>query len=75
MPWFWAQKSQLRKDNLSFSSVVMHKDLHLMALTAYENGVSMPSGNLVKEIFCQVNQAGLGDKDFSVIFEHITSGK
>ena len=53
----------------------MHKDLHLMALTAYENGVSIPSGNLVKEIFCQANKAGLGDKDFSVIFEHITSGK
>ena len=53
----------------------MHKDLHLMALTAYEYGVPLPSGNLVKEIFCQANQAGLGDKDFSVIFEHITSGK
>jgi 3-hydroxyisobutyrate dehydrogenase-like beta-hydroxyacid dehydrogenase len=53
----------------------MHKDLHLVALSAYENGVPLPSGNLVKEIFSPANQAGLGDKDFSVIFEHITSGK
>ena len=53
----------------------MHKDLHLMALTAYECGVPIPSGNLLKEIFCQANQAELGDKDFSVIFERITSGK
>ncbi len=53
----------------------MHKDLHLAALTAYENCVALPSANLAKEIFAKAKQFGLGDKDFAAIFEYITSGK
>jgi 3-hydroxyisobutyrate dehydrogenase/glyoxylate/succinic semialdehyde reductase len=53
----------------------MHKDLHLATMTAYENGVALPSANLAKEIFAKAKQVGLGDKDFTAIFEYITSGK
>ena len=52
----------------------MHKDLHLAALTAFENGVVLPSANLAKEIFAKAKQIGLGDKDFAAIFEYIASG-
>jgi 3-hydroxyisobutyrate dehydrogenase-like beta-hydroxyacid dehydrogenase len=53
----------------------MNKDLHLVALSAYEKGVALPATNAAKEIFSQANQAGLGEKDFAAIFDHILSGK
>ncbi|UCD81339.1 MAG: NAD(P)-dependent oxidoreductase [Desulfobacterales bacterium] len=53
----------------------MHKDLHLVALTAYENGVALPAANAAKEIFSQAKLAGLGEKDFAVIFEYLSSVK
>ena len=53
----------------------MHKDLHLVAQTAFENGIPMPSANAVKEVFAKANQAGLGDKDFAAIFDYIGSDK
>ena len=50
----------------------MHKDLHLVALTAYENGVSLPATNAAKEFFMQARQSGLGEKDFAAIFEYLS---
>jgi 3-hydroxyisobutyrate dehydrogenase/glyoxylate/succinic semialdehyde reductase len=52
----------------------MHKDLHLVALTAYENGVALPTTNVAKEIFLQAKQSGLGEKDFAAIFDYLSSG-
>ena len=52
----------------------MHKDLHLVALTAYENGVSLPTTNAAKELFSQAKLAGLGEKDFAAIFKYLSSG-
>ena len=51
----------------------MHKDLHLVALTAYEKNVALPTTNVAKEVFLQAKQAGLGDKDFAAIFDFIGS--
>jgi 3-hydroxyisobutyrate dehydrogenase-like beta-hydroxyacid dehydrogenase len=45
----------------------MHKDLHLVSQTAYEQGVALPAGNLVKELFALAMREGLGDDDFSAI--------
>jgi len=53
----------------------MHKDLHLVGLTAFEAGVPLPSCALAKEIFQEAKQAGLADKDFAVLFDRITAGK
>jgi 3-hydroxyisobutyrate dehydrogenase/glyoxylate/succinic semialdehyde reductase len=53
----------------------MHKDLHLVALTAYENGVALPTTNAAKEVFLQAKQSGLGEKDFAAIFDYLISGK
>ena len=50
----------------------MHKDLHLVALTAYENGVALPATNAAKEFFLQAKQSGLGEKDFAAIFEYLS---
>ncbi|CAB1069104.1 2-hydroxy-3-oxopropionate reductase (EC [Olavius algarvensis Delta 1 endosymbiont] len=51
----------------------MHKDLHLVALTAYENGVALPAANAAKEVFLQAKRSGLGEKDFAAIFDYLSS--
>jgi 3-hydroxyisobutyrate dehydrogenase-like beta-hydroxyacid dehydrogenase len=50
---------------------LMWKDLHLAALTAYEQGVPLPSGNAAKEVYAAAARAGLSDDDFSVIYSFI----
>jgi len=52
----------------------MHKDLHLVALTAYEKGVALPTTNVAKEVFLQAKQCGLGEKDFAAIFDYLSFG-
>ena len=49
----------------------LRKDLHLAALTAYQNGVSLPQTNTAKEIYQLAVQAGLGEQDFSAIYEFL----
>ena len=52
----------------------MHKDLHLVTLTAYEKGVALPTTNAAKEVFLQAKKSGLGEKDFAAIFDYLSSG-
>ncbi|MCB0806009.1 MAG: NAD(P)-dependent oxidoreductase [Bacteroidales bacterium] len=49
----------------------LQKDLHLATQTAYEQGISLPGTNTVKEIFALAKQAGLAEKDFSVIYDFL----
>jgi len=51
----------------------MHKDLHLVTLTAYEEGVALPATNATKEVFLQAKKSGLGEKDFAAIFDYVLS--
>lgn len=53
----------------------MHKDLHLVAQTAFENGIPMPSAAAVRELFAKACQAGFGEKDFAAIFDYIGSSE
>jgi 3-hydroxyisobutyrate dehydrogenase/glyoxylate/succinic semialdehyde reductase len=53
----------------------LRKDLHLAALTAYEQDISLPGTNTVKEIFALANQAGYGKKDFTSIISFLTDPK
>ena len=52
----------------------MHKDLHLVALTAYETGVALPTTNAAKEVFLQAKRSGLGEKDFAAIIDYLSMG-
>jgi 3-hydroxyisobutyrate dehydrogenase/glyoxylate/succinic semialdehyde reductase len=52
----------------------MHKDLHLVALTAYETGVALPTTNAAKEVFLQAKKSGLGEKDFAAIIDYLSIG-
>lgn len=52
----------------------MQKDLHLAALTAYEVGAAIPSGNLAKEIYRLAMRAGLGEDDFTAVYAFLQGG-
>lgn len=49
----------------------IQKDLHLASLSAYEVGIATPSLNVAKEIFAQAKQAGMGNLDFSAIYQFV----
>ena len=53
----------------------MHKDLHLVTLTAYETGVALPTTNAAKEVFLQAKKSGLGEKDFAAILDYLSPGE
>ena len=55
----------------NFPLRLMQKDLQLVAETAYENDVAMPSANLTKEMYAMATQQGLGDEDFSSIYRFL----
>jgi 3-hydroxyisobutyrate dehydrogenase/glyoxylate/succinic semialdehyde reductase len=54
---------------VEFPLELAHKDMHLVAQTAYEAGVPLPSGATVKELFGMAKRTGLGKEDVSAIFE------
>lgn len=45
----------------------MHKDLHLAAITAYEQEQSLYLANLAKELFTGAKATGMGRLDFEAI--------
>lgn len=51
----------------------MHKDLHLVSLSAYEASVALPITQATKERYQQAIQQGLGELDFSAIYQHIVA--
>ncbi|MEL6846972.1 MAG: NAD(P)-dependent oxidoreductase [Bacteroidota bacterium] len=52
---------------VQFPLELMHKDLHLASLAAYEQGQALILANATKEIFAQAKQAGLGRLDFAAV--------
>jgi 3-hydroxyisobutyrate dehydrogenase-like beta-hydroxyacid dehydrogenase len=49
----------------------MHKDLHLAAVSAYENNRPLYLANVAKELFEGAKAQGMGRLDFSAIFEYL----
>lgn len=47
----------------------MHKDLHLAAVSAYEQNVSLFMANLAKELYAKAKESGLGREDMSAIMK------
>jgi len=47
----------------------MQKDMHMAAVAAHEAGAALPLGNSVKEVFRLAMQQGLGEQDFSAIYQ------
>lgn len=57
--------------NADFPLRWMQKDVHLAAQTAYELGVALPVGNTTKETLALAMRYGLGDEDFSAIYQFL----
>ena len=49
----------------------MHKDLQLASVTAFECGVALPDMHAIKELFALAVRSGLGDKDFSALYQYL----
>jgi 3-hydroxyisobutyrate dehydrogenase-like beta-hydroxyacid dehydrogenase len=54
-----------------FSLRWLHKDLHLVAVSAYESGAAMPMTNVAKEIYQLAIRKGHGNEDFSAIYQYL----
>ncbi len=46
----------------------MYKDMHLVALSAYEQGVSVPGANTAKEVYALAVRRGMGGDDFAAVY-------
>ncbi|MFC0296852.1 NAD(P)-dependent oxidoreductase [Geobacillus jurassicus] len=53
----------------------MHKDLHLVAQSAYERGITLPLANLAKELYGLAKQYGWGQDDFSAVYRLLSGQK
>ncbi len=69
-PFLALKRTKLETGNFDpeFPLRWMHKDTQLVSETAYETGVVLPAGNIVKEIFGLAVRKGMGDLDLSAVF-------
>lgn len=76
-PYIKGKKEKFESGDYSPDFPLKHlqKDLHLAAVTAYENGAAMPMANTAKEIYRLAMRAGLADEDFSAVFGMLNRGK
>ena len=73
-PFTKAKAEMIRADNfeVQFPLEWMHKDLHLVALTAYENNQPLYLANLAKELYGNAKKSGLGREDFSAVYKFLS---
>jgi 3-hydroxyisobutyrate dehydrogenase-like beta-hydroxyacid dehydrogenase len=72
---FKAEKIKEEDYEVQFPLELMHKDLHLATLTAYEQNQPLFLANLTKEIFARAKKEGLGRLDFSAIHQFLEKNK
>lgn len=53
----------------------LQKDLQLASQSAYEQGISLPGTNTIKEIFALACQNGLAEKDFTAVYPFLSKKK
>ena len=72
-PFITGKRSKIETGNFDseFPLQWMRKDLQLASMTAYEQGLALPSVNLAKEIFALASRAGFAEKDFSAIYSFL----
>ena len=68
---FKAEMIRDRNYEVQFPLEWMLKDLHLAAITAYENQQPLYLANLTKEIFAEANKKGMGRLDFAAIHKYL----
>lgn len=72
-PFTKAKAEMVRKDDyeVQFPLELMHKDLHLAALTAYEMKQPLYLANVAKELYAEASKKGLGRLDFATIHKFL----
>lgn len=72
-PFTKAKAEMIKADDygVQFPLEWMHKDLHLAAVTAYENDQPVHLLNLTKEVYANAKAAGLGREDFAAIHKYL----
>ncbi|MFZ0614588.1 MAG: NAD(P)-dependent oxidoreductase [Desulfobacterales bacterium] len=72
-PFIKAKAEMIRSgdDEAHFPLELMHKDLHLVAATAYENNQPLMAANLAKEVYADAKRSGYGRKDFASIYKFL----
>jgi len=68
---FKAEMVRANNYEVQFPLEWMLKDLHLAAITAYENKQPLYLANLTKEIFAEANKQGMGRLDFAAIHKYL----
>ncbi len=73
-PFTKAKAEMIRADDYEaqFPLELMHKDLHLVALTAYENDQPLLIANLAKELYANAKKSGFGRRDFAAIYKFLS---
>ncbi|KAA3633867.1 MAG: NAD(P)-dependent oxidoreductase [Bacteroidetes bacterium] len=72
---FKAEMIRNEKYDVQFPLEWMHKDLHLAALTAYENDQPLYLVNIAKELFADAKKSGMGRLDFAAIHDYLEKKK
>lgn len=72
-PFIKGKQNKLEEEDYKpeFPLQWMHKDLQLVAQTAYEVNTPLLATNAVKEVYGQAKQAGKGEADFSALYEYL----
>jgi len=72
-PFTKAKAEMIRKRDyeVQFPLELMHKDLHLASLSAYEVGQPLYLANRSKELFAKAKEKGLGRLDFAAIHDFL----
>lgn len=72
-PFTKAKAEMIRTEDyeVQFPLELMHKDMQLVSLTAYEQEQPLYLANVAKEVFAAAKNAGLGREDFAAIFKHL----
>lgn len=72
-PFVKFKVDNIRKDTYEpeFPLELMQKDLHLAAISAYENQIPQYLANTTKEVFAGALNKGMGRRDFSAIFKYL----
>lgn len=74
-PFLAAKKTKIESGDYEadFPLQWMQKDLQLATEAGYQTGVAMPIANVAKEIYGLAKRKGLGEQDFSAIFDYLNS--
>jgi 3-hydroxyisobutyrate dehydrogenase-like beta-hydroxyacid dehydrogenase len=72
-PFVQFKREMIRSGNYeaNFPLELMHKDLHLAVVTAYEMNHPLYLANLAKEIFADAKKSGMGRLDFAAIHQFL----